>query len=180
MTGSNTWVDSARTGACYKIWDGCVQSDTIELDGSTGHIEGLTLRLSITAAHVWRLYWANSQNAILNSCQGGNFNNGHGDFYAQDTINGKTLLIRYDWTKLTSSAPHFEQSFSDDGGKTWEAVLYLQSGNVRGRRHRLSALIKRPRARRVRRPRLVIEKPARGCYLKTAIFLKPPSMIRWN
>ena len=73
------------------------------------------------AAHVWRLYWANSRIGILDPPQVGKFTDGHGDFYAQDTINGKTLLIRYDWTKLTSSAPHFEQSFSDDGGKTWEA-----------------------------------------------------------
>lgn len=121
MTGSNTWVDLSGTGACYKIWDGRAQLDTVELDGSTGHIEGLTLRLYDPAAHVWRLYWANSRIGILDPPQVGKFTDGHGDFYAQDTINGKTLLIRYDWTKLTSSAPHFEQSFSDDGGKTWEA-----------------------------------------------------------
>lgn len=121
MTDSNTWVDLSGTGACYKIWDGRAQLDTVELDGSTGHIEGLTLRLYDPAAHVWRLYWANSRIGILDPPQVGKFTDGHGDFYAQDTINGKTLLIRYDWTKLTSSAPHFEQSFSDDGGKTWEA-----------------------------------------------------------
>ena len=121
MTGSNTWVDLSGTGACYKIWDGRAQLDTVELDGSTGHIEGLTLRLYDPAAHVWRLDWANSRIGILDPPQVGKFTDGHGDFYAQDTINGKTLLIRYDWTKLTSSAPHFEQSFSDDGGKTWEA-----------------------------------------------------------
>ncbi|MFZ0884908.1 MAG: hypothetical protein WAN14_16025 [Candidatus Acidiferrales bacterium] len=121
MTGSNTWVDLSGAGVCYKIWDGRAQLDTVELDGSTEHIEGLTLRLYDPTAHVWRLYWANSRIGILDPPQVGKFTDGHGDFYAQDTINGKTLLIRYDWTKLTTSAPHFEQSFSDDGGKTWEA-----------------------------------------------------------
>jgi hypothetical protein len=120
MTGSNTWVDLSGTGACYKIWDGRAQLDTFEADGSAGHIEGLTLRMYDPTEHVWRLYWANSRIGILDPPQVGKFTDGHGDFYTQDTINGKTVLIRYDWTKLTSSAPHFEQSFSDDGGKTWE------------------------------------------------------------
>ena len=42
----------------------------------------------------------------------------------KDTINGKTILIRFVWTNMTTSTPHFEQSFSDDGGKTWDKVLY--------------------------------------------------------
>ena len=37
--------------------------------------------------------------------------------FAVDTINNKTILIRFRWTNMNST-PHFEQSFSDDGGKT--------------------------------------------------------------
>jgi hypothetical protein len=120
LTGSTTWVDLAGTGVCYKVWDGRAQLDTIEVDGSTGHIEGLTLRLYNPQSHQWGLYWANSKIGILDPPQVGEFKNGHGDFYAQDTINGKVILIQYDWTNLTTSTPHFEQSFSEDGGKTWE------------------------------------------------------------
>ena len=120
LTGSNTWVEMEGTGACYKIFDGRAQLDTVELDGSTGHIEGLTLRTYDPQSHQWRLYWANSKNGKLDPPQVGEFKNGRGEFYAQDTIDGKTILIRYVWTKLTTNSPHFEQSFSDDGGKTWE------------------------------------------------------------
>src|ERR1700689_1710937 len=120
LTGSTTWVDLGGTGVCYKLWDGRAQLDTIEMDGSTGHIEGLTLRLFNPQTHQWSLYWATSRIAKLDPPQVGEFKNGHGDFYAQDNINGRTILIRYDWTNLTTSTPHFEQSFSDDGGKTWE------------------------------------------------------------
>jgi hypothetical protein len=121
LTGSNTWVESEGTGACFKIWDGRAQMDTIELDGPTGHIEGLTLRTYDPQSHQWRLYWANSKNGKIDPPQVGEFKNGRGEFYAQDTIDGKTILIRYVWTKLGTNSPHFEQSFSDDGGKTWEA-----------------------------------------------------------
>ncbi|MGA2922741.1 MAG: hypothetical protein ABSE28_16650 [Candidatus Sulfotelmatobacter sp.] len=120
LTGSTEWVELDGTGVCYKIWDGRAQLDTIEVDGPTGHIEGLTLRTYNPQSHQWRLYWANSRNGIMDPPQVGEFKDGRGEFYAQDTINGKTILIRFVWTNMTTSTPHFEQSFSDDGGKTWE------------------------------------------------------------
>ena len=120
LTGSTTWIELNGTGVCYKVWDGGAQLDTFEADGSTGHIEGLTLRLYNPQSHQWRLYWANSKIGILDPPQVGEFKNGQGEFFAQDTINGKTILIRFVWTNMTTNSPHFEQSFSDDGGKTWE------------------------------------------------------------
>jgi hypothetical protein len=120
LTGSTKWVEFEGTGVCYKIWDGRAQLDTIELDSPTGHIEGLTLRTYNPQSHEWRLYWANSRTGIIDPPQVGKFKNGRGEFYAQDTINGRTVLVRYEWTNMTSNSPHFEQSFSDDGGKTWE------------------------------------------------------------
>jgi hypothetical protein len=120
LTSSNTWVELDGTGVCYKIWDGRAELDTIEVDGPTGHIEGLTLRMYHPQSHQWRLYWANSKNGILDPPQIGEFKNGRGEFFAQDTINGKSILIRFVWTDMTTNSPHFEQSFSDDGGKTWE------------------------------------------------------------
>ncbi len=120
LTGSNTWVDLDGTGTCFPIWDGRAQLDTIEVDGSTGHIEGLTLRTYDPQSHQWRLYWANGKNGITELPQIGEFKNGRGEFFALDTINGKSILVRYAWTDMTTKSPHFEQSFSDDGGKTWE------------------------------------------------------------
>jgi hypothetical protein len=50
----------------------------------------------------------------------GQFNNGRREFYAQDTSNGKMILVRFVWSDTNTSSPHFEQSFSEDGGKAWE------------------------------------------------------------
>jgi hypothetical protein len=121
LTGSHSWAEFDGTGVCYKIWDGRAQLDTIEVDSpDAGHIEGLTLRLYNPQSHQWRLYWANSKVGILDPPQIGEFKNGRGQFFAQDTINGKVILIRFDWTNMTTNTPHFEQSFSEDGGKSWE------------------------------------------------------------
>jgi len=120
LTGSDKWVEFDGTSVTRKLWDGRSQIEQFETDGTGGHIEGLTLRLYNPQSHQWRLYWANSKNGILDPPQVGEFKDGKGEFYAQDVINGKAILIRFIWSKTDTSVPHFEQSFSDDGGKTWE------------------------------------------------------------
>jgi hypothetical protein len=120
LTDSPEWTEMNGTLACYKVWDGRAQLDTVEADGSAGHIEGLTLRLYEPSSRQWRLYWSNQRVGRLDPPQIGAYQEGHGDFYTTDTINGKTRLIRFDWTRLNSGTPHFEQAFSPDGGRTWE------------------------------------------------------------
>jgi hypothetical protein len=120
LTGSNSWIELEGAGRCVKIWDGRAQLDTIAVDGANGHLEGLTLRLYDPQSHQWRLYWANSKIGIMDPPQVGEFKNGRGEFYAQDTINGRTILVRFEWSAMNTNSPHFEQSFSDDCGRTWE------------------------------------------------------------
>ena len=120
LTGSTTWNQFPATGTCHRIWGGRAQVDTFEADDPTGHIEGLVVRLYNPQNHQWSLNWATSKTGIPDPPQIGKFKNGHGDFYTQDTINGKTIFVRYDWSKINTDTPHFEQSFSDDGGTTWE------------------------------------------------------------
>jgi hypothetical protein len=120
LTGSNNWVEFDGTSVTKKIWDGRAQIEQFETDSPMGHIEGLTLRLYDPQSHQWRLYWANSKNGIVDPPQVGEYKNGQGEFYAQDTLNGKVILVRFIWSKTDTDVPHFEQSFSEDGGKTWE------------------------------------------------------------
>jgi len=120
LTSSPEWTELTGTVACYKVWDGRGQLDTVEVDGASGHVEGLTLRLYDPASRQWRLYWANNRIGRLDPPQIGAFQEGRGDFYTTDTINDKTTLIRYDWSRMASGTPHFEQAFSPDGGRTWE------------------------------------------------------------
>jgi hypothetical protein len=121
LTGSNAWVEFDGTSVTRKVWDGRSQIEEFETDSPAGgHIEGLTLRLYNPQTHQWRLYWANSKNGVLDPPQVGEFKNGRGEFFAPDTLNGKPILIRFIWSNTTTNTPHFEQSFSGDGGKTWE------------------------------------------------------------
>jgi hypothetical protein len=52
----------------------------------------------------------------------GEFKNGRGEFFDTEPSgpNGRSILCRFVWTNTNTDTPYFEQSFSEDGGKTWE------------------------------------------------------------
>jgi len=121
LTGSKTWVKFDGTFIARKVWDGRAMIEEVELDSPSGHIEGLTLRLYNSQTRQWSIYWANSKNGVMDtSPQVGRFKNGRGEFYGIDKLNDKLIYVRFLWTNTNTNTPHFEQSYSDDGGKTWE------------------------------------------------------------
>lgn len=125
LTGSNTWVEFDGTSVTRKVWDGRAQLEEFETDGvkgnSGGHIEGLTLRLYNRETRQWSLYWGTSKSgALAIPATVGEFKDGRGEFYDQEPFNGRMIFVRYVWSGITPNTAHFEQSFSDDGGKTWE------------------------------------------------------------
>jgi hypothetical protein len=121
LTGSNKWVEYDGTTVTRKVWDGRAWLEEFDTSGPVGHIEGLTLRLYNPESRQWSLYWANSRMGIMGGPPNvGEFKNGRGEFYCQDAISGRVILVRYIWSDITPNSAHFEQSYSDDGGKTWE------------------------------------------------------------
>jgi len=123
LTGSTTWVELDGTSSCRKIWDGRANIDEVEVNNPEKHlhIQGLTLRLYNPESHQWSLYWANAAKGALGLPPViGQFKNGRGEFYDQEDFNGRAIFVRYVWSDITPTSAHFEQSFSDDGGKTWE------------------------------------------------------------
>ena len=66
---------------------------------------------------------------------------GRGEFYDQEVFEGRTIFVRYVWSGITKNSAHFEQSFSDDGGKTLGGEL-----DHRPDADRMSALEREARA----------------------------------
>ena len=120
LSGSTTWVDYDGTSVVQKVWGGLANLLELEVGGSNGHIEALSLRLYNPESHQWSLNFANSGVGALSQPTIGEFKNGRGEFYDQETYNGRAILVRFVISDITPSSCHFEQAFSDDGGKTWE------------------------------------------------------------
>jgi hypothetical protein len=89
-------------------------------DGTAGHFEGLSLRLYNPESRQWSLNFSNSAVGTLSVPTIGDFKNGRGEFFNQETLNGRAILVRFVISDITPNSCRFEQSFSDDGGKTWE------------------------------------------------------------
>ena len=120
LTGSKDWVDLDGTVSVRKIWDGRAQLEEIEANGQTGRFEGLTLFLYDPQAHQWRQYFANSSVGVLDPPAIGEFKNGRGEFFDQESFNGRAIFVRMIWSDITADSHRLEQSFSEDGGQTWE------------------------------------------------------------
>jgi hypothetical protein len=120
LTGSTTWVEYDGTTNVSPIWGGRANLVELEVDGSKGHIEALSLRLYNPDSHQWSLNFSNSASGSLGTPTVGEFSNGRGEFIDQETLGPRMILVRFVITPISPVEIHFEQSFSDDGGKTWE------------------------------------------------------------
>lgn len=89
-------------------------------DGPAGHFEGLNLRLYNPQSRQWSLNFANSSDGTLTQPAIGEFKNGCGEFYDQETLNGRAIYVRFLIAEITPDSCRFEQAFSVDGGKSWE------------------------------------------------------------
>ena len=120
LTGSTTWVEYKGTTVVRKVWNGRANLVELVADGPAGHFEGLSLRLYNPQSHQWSLNFASINSGALSPPTIGGFKNGRGEFFNQETFNGRAIFVRFVISDITPNSCRFEQAFSDDGGKTWE------------------------------------------------------------
>jgi hypothetical protein len=123
LTGSKTWITMAGTKVVRPIWDGRAQLEQVEADGPKGHFESMGLMLYSPKSRQWSVNFANGAEGTLSPAAFGEFRGGRGEFFNSDGYNGRTIAVRYTWSDITPTTHHFEQAFSDDGGKSWEPNL---------------------------------------------------------
>lgn len=118
--GSTESFEMDGTVAVRKVWDGRAQLEEVEADGPHGHWEGLTLFLYNPESRQWSINFVNSRDGTLEEPAIGAFVKGRGEFYDQQVIDGRATFVRVVWSDITPDTHRFEQSFSYDGGQTWE------------------------------------------------------------
>jgi hypothetical protein len=120
LTGSSTWAEYEGITVVRKVWNGRANLVELVADGAAGHFEGLNLRLYNPESHQWSLNFANGNGGGISQPTIGEFKNGRGEFYDQETLHGRAILVRFVISDVTPNSCRFEQAFSDDGGKSWE------------------------------------------------------------
>ena len=120
LTGSTTWVEYEGTTVVRKVMDGRANLVELVADGSAGRFEGMSLRLYDPHARQWSLNFANIASGVMTRPARGGFRNGRGEFYNEDDLDGRMILVRFVISDITHDSARFEQSYSADGGRTWE------------------------------------------------------------
>ena len=119
LSGSANSMELNGTVTVRKVWDGRGQIEEIQTEGPNGHWGGMTLFLYNPEAHQWSQTFADSKDGVLTLPLIGSFKDGRGELFAQDTVNGRSILVRAVWSDIKPDSHHFEISYSDDGAKTW-------------------------------------------------------------
>ena len=120
LTGSTTWVEYDGLSVVREILNGHANLFELSADGPAGHLEGVGLRLYNPESHQWSLNWANGTTGVLGVPTIGEFKSGRGVFVDQESFNDRVILVRNSFMDITPNSARFEQTFSDDGGETWE------------------------------------------------------------
>jgi hypothetical protein len=121
LTGSQEWVEMDGVTVVSKIWGGRANLAEYRAEGPAGVVELLALRVYNPKSHQWSIDFATPKVGTLGAVPGvGEFRNGRADFYDQEEINGRAVLVRFSIWEVTAEEARSEQAFSADGGKTWE------------------------------------------------------------
>ncbi len=114
---TSEWEEFPGVSRASRHFDGAANFD--EIDFPTKGFSGLTVRLYDPERAQWSLYWASTRTGTLFPPVFGRFINGRGEFYGDDTYNGKDIRARYIWSDITADSARWEQAFSVDQEQTW-------------------------------------------------------------
>ncbi len=123
LVGSNVWVTYDGISNHKKVLGSNANFEEFEVDSPESHlhIRAQTLRLYHEGSRQWRIYGVDLDKGTIDEPPVvGQFTGKRGEFFNQQEWKGRTVLVRYVWLDLSPTSSRMEQSFSDDGGKTWE------------------------------------------------------------
>ena len=115
------WAEYHGTSVVKPLLDGHANFVELSVSGPRGKIEGGSLRLYNPKARQWSLNYASVGGGVLTAPVFGGFgDDGRGAFYGQDTLDGRTILVRFIVKRISPNEARFEQAYSIDGGQSWE------------------------------------------------------------
>jgi hypothetical protein len=123
LNNSNVWDVYDGISNHHKLLDSNANFEQFEVTSTDKklHIKAQTLRLYNAATRQWSIYLVDLDSGTLDTPPVvGGFTGKRGEFFHQETLKGRTILVRYVWLDLSPQSARMEQSYSPDGGKTWE------------------------------------------------------------
>ena len=131
LVDSSTWEQFPGTCSMRKVLGGHGNVEDNVIDIPSGSYRALALRSFDAARGQWAIWWLDARRPLgLDTPVIGGFENGAGSFYADDTLDGRPIRVRFLWLDTAAKTPRWEQAFSPDGGATWETNWTMQFTRV--------------------------------------------------
>jgi hypothetical protein len=115
LNNSNTWVEYDGISNHKKLLDSNANFEEFDVTSTDKK-----LHIKATSRQ-WSIYLVDLDNGTLGLPPVvGGFTGNRGEFFDQEDYKGRAILVRYVWLNISPTSARMEQSFSPDGGKTWE------------------------------------------------------------
>ncbi|QHL87642.1 hypothetical protein GU926_09410 [Nibribacter ruber] len=124
------WTEFESTQEMYRILNGLGNVDNYLATFAGEPFEGMSLRLFNPATRLWTIYWADSNQGVLQPGVSGSFDNQIGHFFTKDTFEGKKILVVFRWDARDAENPVWSQAFSEDNGASWEWNWYMYFSKI--------------------------------------------------
>jgi hypothetical protein len=121
LSGSTDWLEYDGVANVRELWEGRANLLELAVQGQAGRIEGAGLRLYNPESRQWSLNWASPGAGVMTQPMIGEFKDGRGEFFSHELFEGRGILVRNSFFDISAASARFEQAFSNDGGRTWEA-----------------------------------------------------------
>lgn len=121
LVGCHDWEEFDGSSTTRYVLGGCGNIEDNIIDFPSGRYRAIAIRSFDAKTGSWAIWWLSSNNPhTLDIPVVGRFENGVGSFLAEDSLNGRPILVRFLWLATDTPVPRWEQAMSPDGGLTWE------------------------------------------------------------
>ena len=117
------WKEFAATNRATQHVADSVQIDHYDAPEfpERGHVEAVTIRAFDHETQEWSIVWLSNYSPPDFRPVVGKFEDGAGRFYQViETAEGVPLQVEFVWDGITDDSARWQQSFSLDGGTTWD------------------------------------------------------------
>lgn len=121
LAGDTHWDEFAGTSAVWLTMGGLGTVDDNILHLPAGPYRAAGIRSYDPATDLWSIWWLDGRNPTrIDPPVSGRFDGDAGTFTGVDMFGGRPIGVRFRWQGIHGRRPHWQQSFSPDGGRTWE------------------------------------------------------------